>query len=34
MRAARPFENQGVMCLSGLVAEVYKTEDPQESTDV
>lgn len=22
------------MCISGLVAEVYKQDDPQESTDV
>lgn len=34
MRAPRAFENQGVMCISGLVAEVYKQDDPQESTDV
>jgi len=34
MRAPRPFDSQGVRCISGLVAEVYKVDDPQESTDV
>lgn len=30
----RPFEQQGVKCISGLTGEVYKQADPQESTDV
>ena len=30
----RPFEEQGVKCISGLTGEVYKKDDPQESTDV
>jgi len=34
MRQARPFVQQGVKCISGLTGEIYKTDDPQESTDV
>ena len=30
----RPFEEQGVKCISGLTGEVYNCNDPQESTDV
>ena len=30
----RPFVEQGVKCISGLTGEVYKLDDPQESTDV
>ena len=30
----RPFEEQGVKCISGLTGEVYKADDPQESTDI
>jgi len=34
LRQPRPFVEQGVKCISGLTGEVYKLEDPQESTDV
>lgn len=34
LRQARPFKDQGVLCISGLMGEVYVTGDPQESTDV
>jgi|TARA_B110000305_G_C19315098_1_gene575992 hypothetical protein len=34
LREPRPFVEQGVKCISGLTGEVYKIDDPQESTDV
>ena len=34
LRLPRPFVEQGVKCISGLTGEVFKLEDPQESTDV
>ena len=34
MSKARPFEKQGVKCISGLTGEVFSKGDPQESTDV
>ena len=34
MSAPRPFDNQGVKCISGLTGEVYNTGDAQEMTDV
>jgi hypothetical protein len=34
LRQPRPFVEQGVKCMSGLTGEIYKLEDPKESTDV
>ena len=34
MSQPRAFVEQGVKCISGLTGEVYKLDDPQESTDV
>lgn len=34
MREPRPFPEQGVKCISGLVGEVHKPVDPQENTNV
>ena len=34
LRQPRPFVEQGVKCLSALTGEIYKLDDPKESTDV
>jgi hypothetical protein len=34
IHAPRPMEKQGVRCTAGLCGEVYKNEDPQETTEV
>lgn len=34
LREPRPFVEQGVKCISGLTGEVFKLDDPQESTDI
>lgn len=34
LRQPRPFVEQGVKCMSGLTGEIYKLDDPKESTDV